>query len=374
MNVLLILVLFTPAPPQDQPTDPHRHVLTPQFPIPDTVKDPQLRKLLSEGLSEARTRKLFQTAEERERFMKWAQEATKSPASGEDMWRSLLESNPELRSRLESRSPDPSHAPPGEGRLRNLDDGTRRKLQELVGRIANHANSRPFDRGDGRFPTPPGFDRHSPAASEFMRRFLGNRDFKFDLSRGLSEGLSRFQNLLNRWGGSSGSTLDSSPLVIREGSRTLPGAGGGGGSGGSSQSLPSLPGPALPGIGSAVGGSGIIIAALALAAVVVAIVLLARRRPHAASLLKQKVWPRPRIPERFASAEVAAAAYRDVVRFALQRPLTGLSHLEIESAVVGRHPSTAKAARVLTSGFESLYYDPETGRDPLKPNDASRFL
>ena len=133
-----------------------------------------------------------------------------------------------------------------------------------------------------------------------------------------------------------------------------------------------MPGAALPGSGS--GGSWIIVLALALAAVVITTIILARRRPRAASLLKQKVWPRPRIPDRFASAEEAAAAYRDVVRFALQRPLTGLSHLEIESAVVGRHPATATVARTLTSGFESLYYDPETGRDPLKPDDASRFL
>ncbi|HZL71952.1 MAG TPA: hypothetical protein VFC86_05805 [Planctomycetota bacterium] len=354
MNHMMFLFLIFVSIFTLQDSDPHRHLLTDQFPIPDEIKDPALRKLVHEALTEKGTRNILRTPEEREQFLKWVQDASKNPAGAYKEWNDLLSRNPDLRARLKA---DSRNRKPGA----SLDENTRRRFLALADRIAEQA-------GRGQADAPPANWRPH-TQSEFMKRFTSGRDFNLDFSRGLNIGLERLQGLLDRFGSrTGGGGLSSDP-----GPASTPAMTRDGGGGSPSTSLPTLPGVALPGTGGGGGGTVILVAVIVVVVVGIAIYLGARR-PRGTGSAKPAVWLLPRIPDRFDSPEAAVAAYRAVASYALQGPLTGLSHLEIESAVARKHPAAAGPAHALTEGFESLYYDPARSKPPMKPDDASRFL
>jgi hypothetical protein len=216
----------------------------------------------------------------------------------------------------------------------------------------------------------------SPLGTETMKQLFGEADLSSDIARALETGLTSLEEWLGNWDDLA--VPQGVPGAAAAPSPGNPGASGGSsapaaGSGGSRRDAP-VP---LPGFADAsldemgdflwaflLGGTALLVL-YSLVALVRGHTRQARARPI------REVWPPPTLTAEFPNAETLFEAYRSAMRFALQRRLDGLSHVEIEAMAVERHPAVREPLRRFNGVFETVYYDPAGGRDPGRHPDAA---
>lgn len=362
--IAVLAVLGAPAlRAQSQPdrsgTESHRQIMTKQFPIPDWVADPNMRRMLedffrSQGAGSGATSPSPQQREQMlanlRRIMEQLPSRNGLPdprtLQGMDGYRELLES---YRKLLESQ--------PAAG-----DPGIDESLYEWMNDLAKDLNgNRPFvDRSEGDSPP-----LLSPEGAEMMRKMMG----EFKLDRKLMEemkkdfaGLKDMVKDWREWFKDVGRT-DSRATKRTDPARTDPTAGPTGGPNGRpnpsglprGMTLPSLPAIADFPVREVFHGllwvSGI---GLGMFAVYLLWGMLGDR--VRASLARRRIRP-PRLPDGFAGPEEFLRLYAPLMAYRIGQPLAGETHRELARRDADLHPAAGAPTREAADLFEALCYD-----------------
>lgn len=343
----------------------HIHILTEGYPVPDSVRDPELRRTLEQLFQQqagAGAKDL--SPREREEFLKQlrAMLGQMPPGGvpdpqqlqGLEGYQDLLESYRRLLAAQQQ--------PPPDDLQHTLNDW----MRELAQDIGSEPGTSPFgdpDAGD----LPPLL---SPEGAKMMREWLGDAKLDPHLSdelkhtlAGAKEWAKGAREWFKDWGGkdpvvkSKWSKIEPDPVTPgggpTGGGPTDPSGPGSGPRGG--LSLPGLPSiadfPLREVLGWVVWAVGLAVAAYGLW------LLLALLAPRLRAAWTAVHVPRPTLPPAFDRPEMFLDLYGPMMSWRLNRPLAGDTHRELARCDAAAHPDATALVESAADLYETLRYD-----------------